>query len=452
MSDHLPARKILFISHATPEDSEFSRWLSLQLIGLGYSVWCDVLNLKGGEDFWSDIEATIRTSTAKFLYVLTKVSNQREGTLKELAVANKVKKQLQDPRFIIPLHGDHALSYDDVNIEMNRLNSIDFKKSWSLGLKSLIEALEEMQVQKSAANFDMVNRLWRGNYLKNRGLIFKEEIYCSNWFPIVELPPSLLFHHFGRAVPKELDVRQLPYPALRYGEYLATFAHCYDFLEDLPGTERYLQNRSVIVPIADIFNGSYHTQFLHNREAKRIIIQLLNTGFDKCLKAKPVSIYQMSNKISVWIKKGTLEKDKFNKVQLVGKQKEKNWHFGISGSIRMFPENCVVISPHIWFTTDGHTLIPEPGKQHAARRKQGKGWWNNDWRNKIVAFMQFLSVQDGYIGVRLGQEEYAKILVESIPFRSPISYVDPGADNLPDDDNSFYDEDDADNIEIKEDE
>jgi len=35
------AKNTLFISHATPDDNEFARWLSLQLIGLGYSVWCD---------------------------------------------------------------------------------------------------------------------------------------------------------------------------------------------------------------------------------------------------------------------------------------------------------------------------------------------------------------------------------------------------------------------------
>ncbi len=33
-------------------------------------------------------------------------------------------------------------------------------------------------------------------------------------------------------------------------------------------------------------------------------------------------------KFAYWIEKGKLEKDKFEKVQLVGKQKEKNWHFG----------------------------------------------------------------------------------------------------------------------------
>src|ERR1700722_4514482 len=91
------AKQTIFISHAAPEDNEFARWLSLQLIGWGYNVWCDIIKLKGGEDFWVEIENELRNNATKFLYILTKNSNQREGTLKELAVAQKVKKQF-DPK------------------------------------------------------------------------------------------------------------------------------------------------------------------------------------------------------------------------------------------------------------------------------------------------------------------------------------------------------------------
>jgi hypothetical protein len=59
MSD--PVRDIVFISHATPEDNEFVKWLGARLIGLGYNVWADVFELKGGTPFWKNIEEAIRT-------------------------------------------------------------------------------------------------------------------------------------------------------------------------------------------------------------------------------------------------------------------------------------------------------------------------------------------------------------------------------------------------------
>jgi len=64
-------RNTIFISHATPRDNDFTRWLALKLVGLGYDVWCDILELPKGSDFWIKIEQEIRQKTSKFLIVLT---------------------------------------------------------------------------------------------------------------------------------------------------------------------------------------------------------------------------------------------------------------------------------------------------------------------------------------------------------------------------------------------
>jgi hypothetical protein len=57
----LTLRDKIFISHATsPEDNEFTRWLALQLVREGFPVWCDLIKLQGGEDFWKDIQSAIR--------------------------------------------------------------------------------------------------------------------------------------------------------------------------------------------------------------------------------------------------------------------------------------------------------------------------------------------------------------------------------------------------------
>jgi len=41
-------RNKIFISHAAPDDNDFTKWLALKLIALGYEVWCDVLFLDRG--------------------------------------------------------------------------------------------------------------------------------------------------------------------------------------------------------------------------------------------------------------------------------------------------------------------------------------------------------------------------------------------------------------------
>jgi len=37
-------RTAVFISHATPEDNHFVRWLGAKLTAMGYEVWADVIH------------------------------------------------------------------------------------------------------------------------------------------------------------------------------------------------------------------------------------------------------------------------------------------------------------------------------------------------------------------------------------------------------------------------
>src|SRR5688572_13373431 len=58
-------RRLVFISHANPEDNSFTRWLATQLSSNGYLVWSDITNLLGGEEFWDGIEDAIRIHARK---------------------------------------------------------------------------------------------------------------------------------------------------------------------------------------------------------------------------------------------------------------------------------------------------------------------------------------------------------------------------------------------------
>lgn len=451
-------RDVIFISHAAPDDNEFTRWLSLQLIGLGYNVWSDVIKLKGGEDFWSDIEAQIRDNTIKFLFVLSKMSNTRDGTLKELTVAQKVKKHLQpeDPHFIIPLHIDANLSYDEINIDLVRLNSINFKGSWHSGLLQLLQKLEEDNVPKcDQGNFDLVSNLWQNIYLNGRTPIKQEELYSSNWFSITELPQTLYFHKFSGFLPSDFRMWKCKYPAYKHKEYFATFAGHYDFMEELPKTERYDAQDSVSVDVSEILNGEYDTNFIGNGEARNIITHLVNLSFKHFFKLAGLRIYKLASKrIAYWFPMGALEKDKANGVLMVGKMKygkdnRINWHFAISGNARNSPELLFVIKSHIVFTWDGKTLIDKDSIQHRGRRKQGKNWWNKHWREKLLNFMGVFGDDDKNIIIPVGEQEVLKFSALPVLFQSPVTYNDPSDDNLPEDDDIEPTEEEEESLETE---
>src|SRR3954468_23737334 len=108
-------KDMLFISHANPEDNEFARWIALKLAAHGYPVWCDLTKLLGGEVFWDDIEDAIRQRTVKFLYVLSRTSNQKRGPRNELAVALGMQRAEKLKDFVIPLWVD-SLSPGEFNV------------------------------------------------------------------------------------------------------------------------------------------------------------------------------------------------------------------------------------------------------------------------------------------------------------------------------------------------
>ncbi|HBK87052.1 MAG TPA: hypothetical protein DDZ56_00260 [Cytophagales bacterium] len=438
-------RNKIFISHATPDDNDFTKWLALKLIGIGYDVWCDVLFLDKGADFWSRIEKEIRENTSKFLIVSSAASNQREGVLKELAVAAKVKKQTNDETFIIPLAIDERLSYDDINIDIVRLNAIDFKKSWATGLQDLLEALEKQKVPKDNPDFAKSNSLYQQIFLYNKGIIEKEEIYDSNWFSILSFPIELRFHNFEKLIPKEFDTRELTFPAIPHKNYLCTFAWEYDFMHQLPKTETYDSSKTIKILTSEIFSGNYNTEFISNFECQRLIVQLINKAFELRMKEKGVREYSLSNKVGYWFEKNKLEKDKFNKVQLVGKQKDKNWHYGISGAAKLYPFPVLMILSHVFFTQDGKTIIDSKGIQHSARRRQGKNWWNDDWRNKLLAFVKYLSDDESSFYLEVGSEEKILVSNEPVQFKGSTSYNIPEKNTL-DEEVELADIDDLDNL------
>jgi hypothetical protein len=93
-----PSRDTILLSHANPEDNEFTLWLALQLANEGYRVWCDLTKLLGGEVFWDNIEEVIKTRAVKVLYVLSRTSNAKDGPLKELHFAQGVAKKRKTER------------------------------------------------------------------------------------------------------------------------------------------------------------------------------------------------------------------------------------------------------------------------------------------------------------------------------------------------------------------
>ena len=417
------AKDVLFISHANPEDNAFTRWLSLRLASLGYRVWSDVTQLLGGEDFWRDIEKAIREDTVKFLYVLSRPSNQREGSLLELKVAHDVRKRDKLHDFIIPLRVDD-LPFNEINIQLSNLIAIDFSNSWAEGLKQLIEKLQKEEVPKNPRfNRDAVRIWWESEFNVNEGTTDAEEIHYSNWFDI-KIPENVYVHTLFGLFEKEPE---FPFPS-KFRNGVVTFAPAED-LEPFLGTLKV--QSTVKIPTREFMNSDDYQQQKANRD---FITYFLNDAWNIAV-SKRLAAYSMSGKrVAFYFDRNSLPDPDVKFVNVAGKltrrglmgyktvsKGKRHWHFAISANAAVHPSPMMVLRSHVLFSDDGETLWTSATAMHRARRGECKSWWTDDWRDRLLATMAWLSGGDAIFHLPLGTSVSGEMSARPMTFVSPVT-------------------------------
>lgn len=121
----------VFISYSR-KDIKFARRLAADLEEAGYSVWWDVSDLKGGDDWVRFIPAAIQASQY-FVVLLSPDSIQSEWVAKEYSYALRLRKKVV-PAMIRPC---------DVPFALNTINYVDFvQEEYANALNKLIVALD----------------------------------------------------------------------------------------------------------------------------------------------------------------------------------------------------------------------------------------------------------------------------------------------------------------------
>lgn len=433
---------MLFLSHANPEDNLLTRWLALKLAREGFPVWCDLTQLLGGEDFWRDIETAIRDRTAKFLFVLSKISNQKQGPLMELTTARKVGRSVHD--FIVPLRIDD-IAFDDINIELQRLNCIDFSKGWPAGYKQLVEKLEKDGIRRDPRfTPDAVTQWWRANYPATEGVRIVPERYVSNWFEFSKMPETLWLHSiypgkkFEKAVEK--DLLRFPVPTRPYANCLFTFARVEEIMSSLTSHGLEVDNSQELSAAAFGQDGLKHPA-TDRRDARNIMSAIFRDGFERFAASKGLLPYELSGGAKFyWFRQGLVENDKvfylnpankrgwramvgFKSLSAKdGQTRLRNWHFGIQARPYFWPFTGLAVRAHVAFTENG-VLYESKAKQHSARRSQCKSWYNADWLDRILATMAFLA-GEGRDECLIPLSNDRCLGVRRIPllFESPVSF------------------------------
>lgn len=454
-------RNLLFLSHANPEDNVFSRWLALQLAKEGYGVWCDQTRLLGGEDFWADIEGAIRARACKLLYVLSSASNHKSGPLQELHVAQSVARRENFGDFVIPLRIDETLAHAETNIQLARINAIDFTAGWATGLRTLLKKLAEDNVQKDE-RFDAraVASWWRSQIGSTSSILDEPEEYLSNWFSIRTLPPTMYFHVLHPSYAKAMLLDAFPFPVRRHKDCIVSFAPLGDLAPALPTPGMIRATHEVTT--ATLLAGISEPIIVRPMEARDIVLDLLRRGWEGFLKEAGMWTHLFGrHRIAGYLRDEIIKGNRIkvpgsarSTRQMVGYRARRDsagkvtsqtfWHFAIEGQPMLHPIAAFRVVPHVLFSSDGQQIWSDRRRLHRARRTECKDWWNPEWRDRTMAVMGWLADNQGDLRIRFSSVCEVAVAASPECFAAPVSYEDPEAAPMPDPDEADeFDEDET---------
>jgi TIR domain len=427
------ARNLVFISHANPEDNAFASWLGARLTTAGYEVWTDVTRLTGGEQFWDNIEDTIRAHAAKVVVVLSRSATTKNGVLDEINLAVSVERSQAIKGFVIPVRIDD-LPFDQVRANLARKNIIDFHANWATGLVQLLRTFERDEVPRTKPEGASATAKWCQNTTRGATLISQTpETVFSNWLPIAKLPNEILLHEIN-ADSSQLNkvTAALPFPTFRYLRLIGGFAGADDLQPDGISQPLFKQHYSIAL---DSFLSGKPADLpgLEWREAQNFVSSLLRQSWNAHAFGLGLTSYETASGATAWfVRKGLIDQDqvafvdqagKLRRKKLVGRSEKRNvfWHYAIEmrPSLGRLPH--VAARTHIVFTEDGTRLIASKERMHSLRRSFCRSWWNDRWRDLLLAFTTWLSAGQDVIELPVGRRASIELGSRPISFLSPYS-------------------------------
>lgn len=400
-------QRLLFISHANPEDNAAASWFATQLTLMGYKVWCDLKNTHGGEsDFWLKVQQTIENDTAKFIFILSDISRdfaKKKGIYKEVQAADNLRRE----NFIIPLRIEPLNGSVPIIIGPDLyINS----ENWAEGLRQLHERLVEDDVPRvHEPDYEKIASWWPALGVEKAIVRKKPQEMVSNIFALQELPENLYLlkvnadgnpitghEHLSRVMPS--------HPAhYAHGHYALSFA-CADNYRELPHGFEIIDD--TVLQTTEFIKGGHEAVGVIPQIARNIVTFLVASALEKFLENKGLhkKTVRWSRRKTWYPVNGLLSKNKHSitepgrrrvPIQLTGTvrfRKQYIWHFGVQPIIDLYTLCGVILSPRVVLTLPYKSHRgerPVPVDEKKALKKLN--WWNKEWRQKLTAFSAWLS-------------------------------------------------------------
>ncbi len=430
-------RDAIFISHANPEDNEFTVWLGARLTAAGYEAWADVLRLRGGQDWQRLLEDALRNKACKVLLVGTEHGVQKQGVRNEIQIAHTVSQNIGDAEFVIPLR----LTDFDAPFLVAHAQYIDFKRSWADGLAELLATLDDAErIPRKRDSVSETMDYWKQVHLRHgQSLTPTPELLVTNWLSIEQLPETLYPYDFDGGISHGHAKRQMNsaiWPIVPFRRGFLAFCPPHDlqghFGPSLP--LKIVDRISTDAFLHDAWPG----QRIKRSDAHNQFTDLVRQAMEMILHRWMLRSYDMAGGRAWW---GTLDSvppqqiafswgsDLTGRRQIIGHSKTRrlHWHYGITPRPHVFPFPHVRLVNRILFTEDGRTPLDNPERMHRLRRSFTRSWRNAKWRDMLLAFLHWLSGGETCLVVPVGSETAFSLRLPPVAVKAPVSIL-PGDD------------------------
>ena len=355
------SRRLLFISHANPEDNAAASWFATQLTRLGYEVWCDLRSEhKGESDFWLKVQRTIENEAAKFIFVLSETSRdfaKKTGVYKEAQAASNLHRE----NFIIPLRIEPLTGSVPIIIGTGLyINS----ENWAEGLRQLHERLIEDDIPRTCEpDYEKIVSWWPALGVERAIVRDAPSEMVSNLLALKELPENIHLIQASMEGNPIVGYERLAQalsacpPYYAHGDYAISFARARDFCHlsrNIEVEDKGTLSTSRFIEIGDAAAG------VIPQTARNIVTFLVASTFEqflakKGLRKKPIEW----SRRGIWYPTdGLIDKNKFSisepgrrkrPIQLVGTvkyyTKKYMWHLGVQPRIDIYTFPGILLIP-----------------------------------------------------------------------------------------------------------
>jgi hypothetical protein len=420
-------RTTVFVTHAAPDDNEFALWLSSKLAMAGYRVWVDRRRLRGGADFWDEIDRVLRNDAIKQVVVFSKQIG-KPGVKKELAIGDVMRRKLADPNFMIPVRIDD-MAFSDAPPELIRDNTLNGYPNWHDCLAELFETLEEAGVPKSPTlDTATLRTLVEAREDGRRFIIDRPEQALTNWFP-VKPPPRIRYYRFeGLQEQMKVWLDDCRIPHVHTGRLAGSFADPPSFAQASSFDQQ--TPTAYDVALDDFVTGRDHGPYAEKPLASNDVVNLLRQHFNVLAEGRGLLPVDFASGERGWFfpddllpgNKVVVEPAQGRRIRraMSGKFKKLRWHVCVVAKPRVWPQLVYRIHINVVLSVDGKTPLPGD-KTHIRRRRLTRSWWNNVWRDRLLAAMHHLANGAPAIVMRAGDEAF-EIALHPLLAEVPVSY------------------------------